>query len=121
MLIKTFSAALMNTADSKSGCEALIPAGYVHPNAIPARFILQIVFLRPGAYAKSVKAPIFFAICGKDSVAPPKPTLAYAKQAPKSTIKWYDEMGHFDIYLGRAFDKAASDYVEFLQENLPVA
>lgn len=110
----------MNTLDAKAGCEALIPKDYIHPNAIPARFILQIPFLRPGAYAASIKSPIFFAICGKDSVAPPGPTLKYAKQASNATIRYYDDLGHFDIYLGEPFDRVSKDYLTFLGKYLPV-
>jgi pimeloyl-ACP methyl ester carboxylesterase len=110
----------MNAHDCLSGCEKLIPADYNHPRVIPARFALEIPWERPGSYAKTVKAPILFAICGLDTVAPPKPTLAWAKTAPNATIKWYDGMGHFDIYVGEAFERASADYVEFLQKNLPV-
>lgn len=112
--------ALMNSPGSREGCEALIPEGYNHPEVIPARFALKIPFMRPGSYASQVQIPILFAICAQDTVAPPKPTLAFAKQAPKSTIKWYDEMGHFDIYLGEAYNKATTDYVAFLKEYLPI-
>lgn len=66
------------------------------------------------------ECPIFFAICGKDSVTPAEPTLAYAKTAPKGVIKWYEEMGHFDIYYGQGFEQAMRDYQQFLQEVLPV-
>jgi pimeloyl-ACP methyl ester carboxylesterase len=118
--VTLFAAALMNSAGSKAACEALLPADYEHPNVIPARFVLQIPFMRPGAYASSIKVPILFAICGKDSVAPPGPTLAFAKKAPKGTIKYYKEMGHFDIYLGKPFEKATADYVDFLRLHLPV-
>jgi fermentation-respiration switch protein FrsA (DUF1100 family) len=110
----------MNAQDAVAGCKALIPKDYPYTNATPARFILQIAFMKPGSYVPLIKAPILFAICGKDSVAPPGPTLKYAKQAAQATIKWYDDMGHFDIYLGEAFEKAIADYIAFLQEHLPV-
>ncbi|UZJ55528.1 hypothetical protein CBS101457_004848 [Exobasidium rhododendri] len=114
------SAALMNAPDAVSGSTALLPPGYVHKQAIPARFTLQIPFMRPGAYAKLIKAPIFFAICGRDTVAPAGPTLSYAKTAQKPTIQWYEDMGHFDIYLGEAYKRATKDYIQFLRKNLPV-
>jgi uncharacterized protein len=74
--------------------------------------------LRPGAAAASVKIPIFFGICGKDSICSPQATLEFAKTAEKAIPKWYDEMGHFDIYHGDAFEKAMLDYLEFLNTNL---
>lgn len=121
LLTRSFlAAALMNSPGSRAGCDALIPEGYVHLEVIPARFALKIPFMRPGSYASQVEVPILFAICAQDTVAPPKPTLEFAKQAPKFTIKWYDDMGHFDIYLGEAYNKATADYVAFLKHHLPV-
>lgn len=35
-------------------------------------------------------------------------------------VKWYKDMGHFEIYYGESFRIALRDYVWFLQENLPV-
>ena len=49
-----------------------------------------------GRSAKHVQCPIYFAICGKDSVAPPGPSIGYAKQAPHGTLKVYKDMGHFE-------------------------
>ncbi len=97
-----------------------LPSSQQFKNEVGARFIPQILLDYPGAAAASVQAPIFFAVCQRDSCAPVKQTLAYARQAPKGTIKEYD-CGHFDIYLGEWFDRASKDYVQFLHEKLPVA
>ena len=43
-----------------------------------------------------MQCPIYFAICGKDTVAPPGPSIGYAKQAPHGTVKVYKDMGHFE-------------------------
>lgn len=102
-----------------SGYKALVPQDIEFSTTIPARFISKLPLLRPGSYAAKVSCPIFFAICAKDTVAPPKRTLAYAKKAPKGTIKWYDDMCHFDIYVGEKHERAFKDYVEFLQANFP--
>ncbi|KAL2829112.1 Alpha/Beta hydrolase protein [Aspergillus pseudoustus] len=86
---------------------------------VPARLALKLPFLRPGSYTSRVDCPILFGICGKSSVTPADPTLAYTKTAPKGVIKWYD-VGHFEIYYGEAFEKAIQTYKRFLQECLPV-
>lgn len=88
------------------------------PDYVAARFALFIGFYNPGWNTSSVHCPILFAICGKDSVAPPGPTLSYAEKAPKATIKYYDQMAHFDIYVGEEFEIATRDYLEFLRQNL---
>jgi fermentation-respiration switch protein FrsA (DUF1100 family) len=110
----------MNAPGAMEGCMALVPSDYLHPNSCPARFVLQIGFMRPGAYVPKIKGAIIFGICGKDTVAPPKPTLAFAKKAKNGTIKYYDDMGHFDIYLGEPYQRATADYLNFLRKHLPV-
>lgn len=111
--------ALMNAPDVMK-YKKLVPPHLDEPfrHFVPARFALHIGFYNPGWKTSQVDCPILFAICGKDSVAPPGPTLQYAKNAPKGVIKNYGQMGHFDIYLGEFFDIATKDYNEFLRANL---
>lgn len=112
-------AAMMNAPDVYNGLHAILPEGTekLEVEAIPARLILQMPFLYPGTYAKKVQVPILFAICGKDTVAPPGPTLRYAKQAPKGVIKMHPNEGHFDIYVGENFERAVAEYMEFYRES----
>ncbi|KAB8766473.1 hypothetical protein FH972_026633 [Carpinus fangiana] len=116
---KPGEAALMNAPDVIDKYKPLLPTGFEAREHFPARLIPKMPLLRPGSYAAKVQCPIFFAICANDSVAPAKTTLAYAKKAPKGTIKWYDDMGHFDIYVGEKHERAFKDYTEFLQTNFP--
>lgn len=112
--------AFLNSPDSFNGCRSLLPPGAdrAEIEAVPARLALQFPFLYPGSYAKQVKTPILFAICGKDQVAPANTTLRYAKQASKGTIEYYPNMGHFDIYTGDEFEKVVPVYTAFYQANL---
>ena len=109
----------MNAHDVMDGYPALMPTGFEPLEEVPARLILSMPFLRPGSYAAKVGCPILVAICAKDSVAPAKPTLSYAQRAPKGTVKWYDDMGHFDIYIGEKHERALRDYRSFLESVLP--
>lgn len=112
------AATLMNAPNAYQSHD-LVPDNIPRPkDYVPARFALHMAFYNPSWKTSSVHCPIFFAICGKDSVAPPRPTLNYAKAAPKATVKLYEQMGHFDIYLGEHFDIATGDYTEFLRQNL---
>ena len=113
------SAALMNAPDVVSGYLALVPEGCQHEEQVAARVGLAISRHFPGHYAKKVQCPILFAICEQDSVAPAGPTLRYARQAPKGEIVSYP-IGHFDIYLGEAFEQAIADQLAFLQKHVPV-
>jgi cephalosporin-C deacetylase-like acetyl esterase len=114
----------MNAPDVTDGFYPLLPLDkheyYFKNMTVPARLIASFPLLAPGAHAARIKVPVLFAICGKDTVAPPKTTLAYAKKAPKGVIRYFDDMGHFDIYLGEKHDRAWKEYREFILEALPV-
>ncbi|RRS06413.1 alpha/beta fold hydrolase [Aquabacterium soli] len=111
--------ALMNAPDAFTGFRALHPAGSHIPDYIAARFALDIVRYHPGRRTRDIKAPVLFCVCETDSVAPAKATLRHAARAPHKEIKRYAE-GHFEIYLGAAFERAVADQLTFLQRVVPV-
>jgi len=116
--------ALMNAPDVMMGFYPLMPLSvheyyFCEGRKVPARLVPGFPFNRPGSYAKHIKCPAFFAVCGKDTVAPAAQTLAYAKQAPRGVVKLYEDMGHFDIYVGEKHDRAWKEYAAFAQEHLP--
>jgi dienelactone hydrolase len=113
------SASLMHAWDCESGYLALTPKARTFQNRVAARFALQIGRHSPGRRAKNVQAPIFFALCRKDTVAPAKVSQRHAEKAPRGEIKVYP-FGHFDIYLGEPFDQAVADYLDFLGRHVPV-
>ncbi|MGB3473370.1 MAG: alpha/beta fold hydrolase [Mycobacterium sp.] len=112
--------ALMSTPDSYPGYLKLVPQGQNLRNEVAARIGMKILAYRPGRQAAKVRCPILFCVCDTDSVAPPEPTLHYAAKAPRGTVKRYRE-GHFDIYVGDAFERAVADQLEFLDRNLKTA
>lgn len=118
--------ALMTAHDALPGFHALLAASGLSDadirayERVPARIALQIPWHRPGLRAKDVCCPILFCVCENDSVAPPKPTLRHAAKAPKGEIKIYPE-GHFEIYLGEAFERVIADQIAFLQRHVPPA
>ncbi|UVO11804.1 alpha/beta fold hydrolase [Mycobacterium sp. SVM_VP21] len=109
--------ALMSTPDSYPGYLKLVPQGQNLRNEVAARIGVKILAYRPGRLAAKVSCPILFCVCDTDSVAPPEPTLRYAAKAPRGTVKRYPE-GHFDIYVGDAFERVVADQLEFLDRNL---
>ncbi|NNG39977.1 prolyl oligopeptidase family serine peptidase [Flexivirga sp. ID2601S] len=111
--------ALMNAPDVWDGIHALVPPGVTWINKVGARAAVQIPAYYPGWATSAIEAPTYFAICSKDTVAPPGPTRVYAAKAPNGTVKEYD-IGHFDIYLGAPFEEASNDYLRFLAAKLPV-
>lgn len=67
-----------------------------------------------------MRCPILFGVCETDSVAPARATLRHARRAPHGEIKLYPE-GHFDIYVGNAFERVVADQLRFLSTHVPVA
>lgn len=112
--------ALMTTPDTYPGYLKLVPQGQQLRNEVAARIGMKILTYRPGRLAAKVGCPILFCVCDTDSVAPPGPTLRYAAKAPRGTVKRYPE-GHFDIYVGDAFERVVADQLEFLDRNLKTA
>ncbi|MDQ1181856.1 alpha/beta hydrolase [Rhodococcus sp. SORGH_AS_0301] len=113
------STSLMSSPDSVAGITALIPPGVELRRDVAARFGLDIVRHFPGRRARAVRCPIFYAICERDSVAPPTPTQRYAARSPRAEIKMYDA-GHFDIYVGADFERNIADQLDFLGRHVPV-
>lgn len=111
--------ALMNSADSYAGCKALIPEGDNVPNFVAARFALDIIRYYPGRQTPKIQAPVLFCVCNNDTLAPAKTTLRHARRTPRHEIKRYDD-GHFDIFVGKAFERVINDQLDFLKRTVPV-
>ncbi|NMO01505.1 alpha/beta hydrolase [Gordonia sp. TBRC 11910] len=114
------STALMTASDAEPGYLALVPPGVEFVNQVAARVVFDILRYRPGRRTGEIDVPILFAVCQTDSVAPAGPTLKYAHRAPHGEICTYVE-GHFEIYLGDAFERAVADQVDFLDRHVPIA
>ena len=114
-------AALMTAPDAVPGYLGLLSekdaTGF--RNEVAARFGLQIIRYFPGLKTPKIPCPVLFCVCDTDTVAPAKPTLYHARRAPKGEIKRYPD-GHFDIYVGEAFEHVVKDQIEFLQRHVPV-
>jgi uncharacterized protein len=111
------SLALMNAPDALPGYQALLPAESRFCNEVAARVAPTIMAYRPGRTARKINFPILFCISNTDTVTPPAQTLRYARTAPYGEIKHYDA-GHFDFYIGEAFEALVRDQVEFLTRQL---
>lgn len=103
--------AAMSSPDSAPGYGAIVPPHWV--NAVCARSALSIVGYRPVAFARRVRCPALIQVCLEDSVAPPRPAMAAAARiGAGATLQLYD-CGHFDIYVGRHFERASTEQLDF--------
>jgi pimeloyl-ACP methyl ester carboxylesterase len=97
-----------------------LPSGTVLIAGVSALFGLKIGFWRPGKGMRALAAPMLVCVCEHDSVAPPGPTLAYAREAPQCVVQTYPH-GHFDIYTGAPFEQVIADQIAFLRRVVPSA
>lgn len=117
---KPGSTALMTAADCEQGYLQLVPPGAAFENHVAARFGLAIAAHFPGRRTPDIRCPVLFCVCETDTVAPAKATLKHAEKAPKGKIKRYRD-GHFDIYVGEAFERVVCDQIDFLHRHVAPA
>lgn len=109
--------AVMTTPDSQPGFDSLLPADTLWENRVAARIALRIVGYRPGRCASKVACPILFCVCEKDAITPAGPTIRFAAKAPRGEVRRYP-IGHFELYVGDAWERAVADQTEFLVRHL---
>ncbi len=111
--------ALMTAHDVMEGYNGIKPAGSDIPGYVAARFGFEISRYFPGRSAAKVSAPTLLIACLRDTVAPVKPTLKYAKQLQRGSLVELDT-GHFDIYRGEWFEKVVAIQLDWLNKHFPL-
>jgi hypothetical protein len=115
---------LMDAADVVEGVLGLLRASGLreedYRNDVPARVALEIPLDAPGRKARKIRCPTLFCVCESDTVAPARATLRHAAKAPRGEIRRYPA-GHFDIYIGEAFERVINDQLAFLHAHVPAA
>lgn len=112
-------AALMTAPDAQPGYAALVPDDLDFADAVAARIGVSIPLYHPGRALRKVSCPVLVCACDDDTVAPPRPTVRYARQGPTTQVIRYPE-GHFDIYVGEPFEQVVADQVDFLDRVVPL-
>ena len=78
---------------------------------------MHIGSYRPAREAGKIRCPILFCVADNDDITAAGPVLKAASKAPRAEVKRYP-IGHFDIYVGEAFERAVADQTAFLQRHL---
>jgi len=64
-----------------------------------------------------VRCPVLVCVCEKDNTTLPAPAIAAAERTPNAELVRYP-IGHFDVYVGEAFERAVRDQTGFLTRHL---
>jgi len=109
--------ALMSAHDALPGYKMITPRGVQFVNQTPARVIPSLIAHSPGRRARDIRIPTLFCVCEHDTVAPSEVTLKHVRKAPLGTVKTY-RAGHFEFYVGEAFEQLVEDQTRFLTDTL---
>ncbi len=87
-------------------------------NRVCARVLLNTNNYNPINFAEQVECPVLLCICRDDNLVSEKSYRSTAEiLGEKATVMVYP-INHFDIYKGDYFEKAVSDQINFLKQNL---
>lgn len=109
--------AVMTAPEAEPGFAAIVGADSRRTDRVAARVMLKVGLWRPVRDARSVACPVLVCVCDDDATTPPGPAVQMAQNAPRGEVVHYP-IGHFDIYIGDAFERAVGDQVAFLERVL---
>ena len=112
--------AVMTAPEAEPGFAAIAAPGGRWENGVAARLMLTMTLYRPTTSAGRVTAPLLVCVCDEDETTPPGPAVRMGEKAPRGEVVHYP-VGHFDIYVGEAFERAVADQTAFLRRELRLA
>jgi fermentation-respiration switch protein FrsA (DUF1100 family) len=109
--------AAMTRTEAYGGFHGIDPPESSWRNEFTPRVMLTVGTYRPYSKLSKVRCPVLVCVCKRDQTTPHEPAARAAKRSPNSELIEYDQ-GHFEIYVGKAFERAVADQTEFLTRNL---
>lgn len=110
------SLAVLTSPGSKTGYLALAPPDW--PNEISLSWMFGLALYRPNVMAARLPCPALFCVATGDTVVPPAAMEDGVRRAgSKAEVKRYP-VGHFEIYVGEAFQQCSRDQAEFFTRSL---
>ena len=109
--------AFMDTPGSEPGYQAIVRDAPAWRNAVAARVFFGLAFFRPLRLARRLRCPALFVIGERDVVTPPAASHRAARLAPDARV-YALPVGHFDAYLGDAFEETVAVEAAFLAHQL---
>ncbi len=109
------SLAALTAPGAQEGVEAMTPPGFEQDNRCTPRVGLRMY--NPYRRLGQVRCPVLVCVCEKDNTTLPAPAIAAAERTPNAELVRYP-IGHFDVYVGEAFERAVRDQTGFLTRHL---
>jgi len=115
---KPGSIGMLTTPGELEFFERFVPETYV--NEACARIVIRGDKYRPIKYAKDIRCPVLMQVCEHDEIIPLDAARETEELLGVYAQARYYPIGHFDIYEGEHFEKAAGEQVAFLKKNLKI-
>jgi len=112
--------AVMTTPEAEPGYLSIVREAPTWRNVVAARITVEMALFRPGRTTSRVSCPSLFVVGMRDTVTPPIATLQTALRTLGARVMGLPT-GHFDAYLGDAFEEAVRAEAAFLVEHLAPA
>ncbi|HLB22902.1 MAG TPA: alpha/beta hydrolase [Dehalococcoidia bacterium] len=109
--------AVMTTPEAEPGYLSIVRGAPSWRNIVAARIVVEMALFRPGRTTKKIACPTLFVVGTRDTVTPPMATIQTAMRTPGARIMGVPT-GHFEAYLGGAFEEAVRAEAAFLSEHL---
>lgn len=108
--------AVFTEPDARTAFEALGGEAAGWRNELAPRFIFALPKYAPGT-AEQLTMPLLMCLADHDLQASSRFAAGIAARAPYADIRHYP-LGHFDVYLGTAFERISDAQVAFLRTHL---
>jgi len=96
--------------------EQLAPDGFI--NQVCARIVIRLDKYRPVRHVSKVRCPVLLQISNDEVAYQAKAVKRVRKRLKESAEVVHYPVGHFDMYLGQAFEISVRDQVAFLKRHL---
>jgi dienelactone hydrolase len=106
--------AAMATEDAYSGCMAIVPPGW--RNEVAARLFFTMPLYTPSRHARDVGCPTLLIACVHDTVTSTRAVEQTGARMGDRAQLIMLPIGHFDIYLGKWFERSSSEQLAFFKD-----
>ena len=104
------------TAPEAAGYLRLVPPGHDFDQRVAARFVLQVSRYSPGRKLRRLDVPVLLQVGSRDETTPPG-AMKFARRSPSTTVRVHDT-GHFEPYVGEAFETFVAEQLAFLDRSV---